>query len=72
VIYKDDLVYAKGRYKVVTHDYNCHPETCSHWDHPRYCVQYQECNPSRWVWYRDMDDLKEAKSLVDSLTKEVV
>lgn len=63
--YDSNAVYTEGRFQVVLMSYNCHPETCCHWDHPLYCIQRMETTPARWMWWAYADDLKSAKEMVN-------
>ncbi len=63
------VMYEKGRYRIVSMDYNCHPETCCHWEHYPYCIQRSFTSPFRWEWYAYEDSFDHAKKVVDALAE---
>lgn len=57
------VVYEEKSYKVEHVTYNCHPETCTHWDHPPFII-LKDGN-----WFKDEDSLTSAKDSIKELLK---
>lgn len=45
-----------GEWVLYREVYQCHPETCSHWDHPPYVIRY------KGAYHSDYQTLKEAEN----------
>lgn len=61
------VVYEKGDYRVAAVTYQCHPETCAHWDHPPYAIEHRGNGYPEWQWHGIADCFAEAKIWVDAL-----
>lgn len=56
-------IYTNGCYELDVMTYQCHPETCSHWEHHKYVVAKNGC------FYKYYDDPGVAKKEIDELVK---
>lgn len=57
------IVYKEKNYEVKRVTYNCHPETCCHWDHYPFVILKDG------EWYSEEDDLITAKDKIKRLLK---
>lgn len=57
------IVYKEKNYEIRHVTYNCHPETCSHWEHYPFVILKDGS------WYSDEDDLYTAKNKIKGLLK---